>query len=375
MPKTDQKDVALDFSVVICTYNGALRLPKLLDRLQQQQAGCRWEVLVVDNNSGDRTSDVVKAHQRHWRSDVSFRYCFEPEQGLAFARRCAIRQTSGNLIGFLDDDTLPEAGWVEQAVLFGQAHPQAGAYGSTIKGLYEVPPPPDFHRIACCLAIIERGGTPFQYAPERGVLPAGAGMVVRRQAWLEQVPEVPALAGVKAGSLKAKGEDVETLSYIRRTWEIWHNPAMRLGHLIGRSRLSREYLTGLFWHIGLSRYPLRKIQHAGWKWPLMVALYAANDARKVGVYLWKWICRKWVCRKWICQQRPRRANAGTQATALFTTVETCELSLLLSSFLSPLFAIGRFAVGPFTLERVLDVIGRARSPRQLTGRSVGRESL
>ncbi|MEO0706060.1 MAG: glycosyltransferase, partial [Cyanobacteria bacterium J06649_5] len=99
MPKTDQKDVALDFSVVICTYNGALRLPKLLDRLQQQQAGCRWEVLVVDNNSGDRTSDVVKAHQRHWRSDVPFRYCFEPEQGLAFARRCAIRQTSGSLIG------------------------------------------------------------------------------------------------------------------------------------------------------------------------------------------------------------------------------------------------------------------------------------
>ncbi|MEM9091789.1 MAG: hormogonium polysaccharide biosynthesis glycosyltransferase HpsE [Cyanobacteria bacterium P01_F01_bin.53] len=320
MAKEAAPDFSPDFSVVICTYNGALRLPKLLESLQAQQASCRWEVLIVDNNSSDRTAAVVQAAQATWRSDVPLRYCFESHQGLAFARRCAIRHTQGNLIGFLDDDTLPESGWVEAAYRFAEQHPQAGAYGSAIHGIYETPPPPGFHRIACCLAIIDRGDMPFQYVSDRGVLPAGAGMVIRRQAWLEQVPKIPALAGVKAGSLRAKGEDVETLSYIRRSWEIWHNPAMALGHVIPAARLERNYLLNLFWHIGLSRYPLRKIQHRPWLWPLMVGLYCLSDLRKGLRHVWS-------------------TQSFLRPLKSLDVVEACEFSLLLGSFLSPFYGL------------------------------------
>ena len=336
-----EKDAAPDFSVVICTYNGALRLPNLLERLQRQQASCCWEVLIVDNNSSDRTAAVVQSAQSSWRStnwrsnectdectDVPLRYCFEPQQGLAYARRCAIRETKSELIGFLDDDTLPDDNWVEAAFQFSQQHPQVGAYGSSIRGLYETLPPSGFDRIACCLAIINRGKVPFQYSSDRGVLPAGAGMVIRRQAWLEQVPDVPALAGVKAGSLRAKGEDVETLSYIRRSWEIWHNPAMQLTHIIPSARLERDYLLNLFWHIGLSRYPLRKLQHRLWIWPLMVMLYCANDFRKGIAYLFS----KYLSGQLSWRFLPSPANA-------FDTVEACEFSLLLGSFLSPFYRL------------------------------------
>lgn len=279
----------------------------------------QWEVVVVDNNSCDRTAEVVHRWQTDgqsampqlWRSDVALRYCFEPRQGLAFARRLAIRETQSPLIGFLDDDTLPDDDWVSAAIAFGQQHLEVGAYGSSISGLYEVPPPPRFHRIACCLAIIDRGERPFCYDRERGVLPAGAGMVVRRQAWLEQVPAVPALAGVSARSLKAKGEDVETLSYIRRTWPIWHNPQMKLAHIIPKARLEPSYLLNLFWRIGLSRYPLRKIGYGVWQWPLIAGLHFLNDFKKLLLKLLR--LRQW------------------------GTVEICELSLLLGSLASPFY--------------------------------------
>lgn len=298
-----------DFSVVICTYNGEAKLPQLLEKLGAQRASCRWEIIVIDNNSSDRTASIVQQFQ-NGRIDVPLRYYFEPQQGLAYARRCAVGVVHSPLIGFLDDDTLPNDDWVQSAYEFGQQHPQAGAYGSSIQGLYEISPPPGFQRIACCLAIIDRGELPFQYARDRGVLPAGAGMVVRKQAWLEQVPTIPQLAGVSGKSLNAKGEDVETLSYIRKKWQIWHNPAMKLRHIIPKERLEKDYLRNLFWRIGLSRYSLRKIGYRRWQWPFMSLLYCLNDLKRLMIKLLQ--------------------------TRQLGTVEVCELTLLLGSTVSPL---------------------------------------
>ncbi len=322
----------IDFSVVICTYNGENRLPKVLQKLRSQQTSCHWEILIIDNNSCDRTATVIHDLQANWLKTgpqaVPFRYCFEPTPGLAFARRRAIAESRSPLIGFLDDDTLPTTNWVSAAFNFAQQHPQAGAYGSSIEGLYETPPPPNFDRIACCLAIINRGHLPFQYSPKRGVLPAGAGMVVRKQAWLEQVPAVPALSGVKAGSLKAKGEDIETLSYIRKHWEIWHNPAMQLQHVIPDQRLKREYLLELCWQIGLSRYRLRQVQYSSWQWPLMVGLYALSDCRKVLLY-----CLRNLAGLHNFSSRWNKSSGWNKES--MGTVAICEFALLLGSLLSP----------------------------------------
>lgn len=278
----------VDFSVVICTFNGAYKLPSLLERLklQQQTAEFCWELLVIDNNSTDDTAAVVRRYQQDWVADVPFHYHFEPRQGLAYARRCAIRHATSPLIGFLDDDNLPQSTWVYAAWQFGQQHPQAGAYGSEVKPIYDAPPPPGFRRIAPLLALVERGDRPFIYTHRRGVLPVGAGMVIRRAAWLAHVPEQPWLPGVTAQSLKTKGEDVETLSYIRDGgWEVWHNPAMKIQHHIPPERLQRAYLLELCRSVGFNRFPLRMVRYFPWQRPLILPLYFLSDLRKVLTYL------------------------------------------------------------------------------------------
>lgn len=190
-------DIAVDLSIVICTYNGAERLPDVLEALKVQNypPALRWEVIVVDNNSQDATAEVVPAFQTSWPKEVPLRSAFELRQGAGFARHQGVRVAQGELVGFLDDDNIPAPDWVAAAWEFGQAHPQAGSYGSRIQGDFEVEPPPHFERIQAFLALTERGDHPRIYEPSQKILPPSAGLVVRRQAWLDHVPEDQVLSG------------------------------------------------------------------------------------------------------------------------------------------------------------------------------------
>ena len=135
----------LDFTVAIPTYNGANRLPLVLEKLRSQinTENISWEVIIVDNNSSDNTSKIVQDYQSRFSEFVSIRYLFEPQQGAAFARLKAIKEAKGTYIGFLDDDVLPDKNWIYAAYSFCQAHPQAGAVGGQIHGDFEVKPPPE----------------------------------------------------------------------------------------------------------------------------------------------------------------------------------------------------------------------------------------
>ncbi|MEB3281524.1 MAG: hormogonium polysaccharide biosynthesis glycosyltransferase HpsE [Lyngbya sp.] len=279
----------IDFTVVICTYNGQYRLPQVLERLlaQKQTEHLAWEILVIDNNSTDNTQKVVQKYQSECGQNYpKIRYCFEPKQGIAFARRLAIKEAKSPLIGFLDDDNLPHTDWVYSAYLFAQLHPKAGAYGGQLKALYEVNPPQNFHRIACFLAIIDRGEEAFRYdLLKHWLFPPGAGLVIRKQAWLNCVPERPFFTGVSAQCLNNKGEDIEILSYLRKAgWEIWHNPQMKVDHYIPDSRLQKSYLLKLLRGIGLSRYYTRMLQLPTWKKPLFTFIYLVSDFRKLIVH-------------------------------------------------------------------------------------------
>lgn len=277
----------VDLTIAICTYNGEKRIPAVLNGLKNQQVSTTitWEVIVVDNNSRDRTAEVVKAFQAEWPDHVSLRYCFESKQGLGFARQRAVEMATGVWVGFLDDDNVPAANWVNAVHEFGTAHPKAGVYGSYIRPQYEIPPPEHFHRISRFLAI---GGadkaicysSPEYQAYRKFVYPPGAGAVVRRQAWLESVPKTLKMQGRVSGH-QLPGDDVEAFSYLRNAgWEIWHNPAMLIEHQIPSGRLKANYIKKMMWSTGLSRHYTRYLAHQRLYWA-MVTLYWMNDLRKL----------------------------------------------------------------------------------------------
>lgn len=278
----------VDFTVAIPTYNGEHRLPKLLDCLHSQASDkpLRWEVIVVDNNSLDDTAGVVRRYQRHWPSHIPLRYCFAPEQGVAFARQRAIEAAQGEWVGFLDDDNLPQHDWVEQAVAFANAHPQIGAFGSQVHGEFETPLPKQISkRLAPYLAIIERGPLPRRYDPQHPILPPTAGLVVRRQIWLEAVPQRLFL-NHKGKAAGLASEDLEAMLHIqRRGLEIWYNPSMVVYHQIPRERVERDYLVSLFRCVGLSRFYIRMLRFERWQRPFTFVAFILNDLRKLMLHV------------------------------------------------------------------------------------------
>ncbi|MEH2174109.1 hormogonium polysaccharide biosynthesis glycosyltransferase HpsE [Nostoc sp.] len=306
----------LDFTVAIPTYNGESRLPELLERLKNQlhTENLSWEIIVVDNNSTDNTAKVVQTYQKDWRCPYPLKYCFEAKQGAAYARKKAVLEAKGKLIGFLDDDNYPVSNWVVAAYTFGEKHPKAGAYGSQIHPDWEVEPPENFKRIAPFLAITERGNLPLLYEASKKLLPPSAGLVVRKQAWLESVPDKSILTGRVKGNMLTS-EDLEMLSYVQKSgWEIWYNPEMEISHKIPKLRLQKDYLIPFFRGIGLSRCVTRMINIKQIYRPFALLSYMINDLRKITLHLLKY-----------------RTNLKDDLVA------ACEMELFLSSFISPFY--------------------------------------
>ncbi|MEJ6482390.1 hormogonium polysaccharide biosynthesis glycosyltransferase HpsE [Nostoc punctiforme UO1] len=261
----------LDFTVSIPTYNGAKRLPKVLDLLLNQTGveNLNWEIIIIDNNSKDDTNKISEYYQKFSNENFSVRYFLEKEQGIAFARMRAINEARGEFIAFIDDDNLPANDWVLQSYLFGKEHPQAGAWSGQIHGDFEVNPPKDFARIQAFLAIREHGLKPYLFDADNLRLPPGAALVVRKQAWCESVPEQLVFKG-RLTKLMVAGDDTEALLYLHKEgWEIWYNPAMHIDHQIPHWRLEKDYLLVLARGCGLCIFQLRLINAKNWQKPIL----------------------------------------------------------------------------------------------------------
>jgi GT2 family glycosyltransferase len=232
-------------TVAICTHNNAASLDRTLATLALQEfAGDYWSALVVDNKSSDATEEIVRLHQQRGLIP-HLRYCRESQLGLAHARHRAVKETTSELIAFVDDDCLLTPDWLRQAVAFSRTHPNAGAIGGRVELLWESPPPAIALSRRTWYAEQIYGDTPQQMPSTGFAYLVGAGLVLRRIAleesgWLE----TRLLVGREGRGL-GSGEDIEIVLRIRRAgYDLWYNPAMTLEHVPER-RTSVQYLCRL----------------------------------------------------------------------------------------------------------------------------------
>lgn len=117
-------------SIVICTYNRAKLLGRLLLALSRQTiAPEQLEIVVVDDGSEDETHMVSE----RMRSSLANLKYISPGRniGLAGAANLGIQSSQGNYILFTDDDCIPREDWAEQVCAALDRHPIiAGAIAS-----------------------------------------------------------------------------------------------------------------------------------------------------------------------------------------------------------------------------------------------------
>lgn len=96
--------VDYDFSFVLCTLNRRDEVAQFLASLKKQTEQYRIQLIVVDQNTDDRLTEVLSPYRN------TFEICHVKTQpGLSRARNLGLQYAVGDIIGFPDDDcTYPE---------------------------------------------------------------------------------------------------------------------------------------------------------------------------------------------------------------------------------------------------------------------------
>jgi glycosyltransferase involved in cell wall biosynthesis len=108
----------LRFSVVIPTFRRPATLFPVLEALGRQEEAPEFEVVVVDDGSGDDTVERLAA----FRPGYPFRFFSQANSGPASARNRGIREANGEIVAFLGDDTVPERAFLS---VHARAHAEA----------------------------------------------------------------------------------------------------------------------------------------------------------------------------------------------------------------------------------------------------------
>jgi GT2 family glycosyltransferase len=121
-------------SIVVPTVGRVAYLEVTLDSLVSQDAGEPYEVLVVDDSAGDGSRQSCERRGVRCVSHAE-------RQGANAARNTGLRETSAELVLFVDDDVAAPPGWLRAYLEAAGRHPDAEAFGGPIRPRLEGPAP------------------------------------------------------------------------------------------------------------------------------------------------------------------------------------------------------------------------------------------
>lgn len=240
----------ISIDLVICTYNNAGLLDRVLNKIAQQQvpANVKWTVLIVNNNCSDETSDVVEKYINS-QSIPQLSMILEPKQGLNHARLCGIQNTIGDWIAFVDDDCMLDVDWVAEVAKFVAMYPDCGAFGGKVILDWETPPPAYVLKYGYSFAQQDHGMEIMQ-----PTCLVGAGLIISRKAILDTNWIKQQFLSDRIGKKLVSGGDVEIVLRIRSAgYAIWYNPACKLLHYIPKRRTEHQYLVNINYGLGISQ--------------------------------------------------------------------------------------------------------------------------
>ena len=239
-------------SVIICTYNRSAILQGALDSVAEMQVPKEfdWELLIVDNNSTDRTREVVEQFAK--RAPMRVRYVVERKQGLSHARNCGIRHARGEILAFTDDDVTLDPNWL---LHIGETFDVYGcmAVGGKIIPVWPCPKPAWFsedapYDISGPIVKFDLGEEICETRKE----PFGANMAFRKEAFTKYGLFRVDLGRSKGVSLG--GEEIELFRRLIAGQEkIVYTPKAVVFHPVFKERIQKQHFQAGFYHWGRAK--------------------------------------------------------------------------------------------------------------------------
>jgi glycosyltransferase involved in cell wall biosynthesis len=236
-----------DISVVISTYNRCEMLPAALESVLAQGAdGVNYEVIIVDNNSTDKTREAVESFIERGHKNV--RYIFEGQQGLSHARNAGIKASRSSIVAFTDDDVRAAPDWIASIKRALDEHPEVDFVGGKVLPQWEGTPPTWLTKKHWSpLAILDYGDEPFYVDTQQQYCLVGANLIFRRAVFDGVGYFQPDLQRVKDGV-----GSMEDHEFLLRVWATGRRglyvPGIVMNAEVQLERMTKEYHRR--WHTG-----------------------------------------------------------------------------------------------------------------------------
>lgn len=284
----DADVLGAEITVAICTVNRLSLVRETIDATLAELSGfSRGHLLVVDNGSTDGTIDYLSALAS---ADKRVLFVRESEPGLYFARVAAIRAAIGEFIVFLDDDAVPDQGWLAGILRPLVREPRIGACGCPARPRW-LAPRPDWFPERFLDEFVAFRDVPTRIYCSFPSYPPGLAVAVRRHACLELFADPQRMAAPlgRRSTDDSKpiysGEDTDLCEiYAQNGFEVIVEAAPAVAHAIHASRLSPDWFRRRFRSEGHGRvYLCRRfgrpvLSRLNWKiftsWPILAALRA-----------------------------------------------------------------------------------------------------
>jgi glycosyltransferase involved in cell wall biosynthesis len=231
-------------SLVICTYNRDKYLPTALESIKKQSAEKQlYEIIVVDNNSTDNTAAIAKKFIAE-NTGINASYIFENQKGLSFARNRGLKEASGEIISYVDDDAFLAPDYLQCMLDFFDAHPHAAGVGGKVIPKYEDGAAPAWMSkyLNGFVGKVDHGEDILKY--NKGMkYPAGCNMTYTKAVLLK--------AGGFNNELTFRSDDKYIFYRVNAlTPEIYYNPSTWVYHIVDNTRLEKSNFKKLFLKTG-----------------------------------------------------------------------------------------------------------------------------
>lgn len=237
-------------SIVICTYNREAFIAKTLLHLSQQAiAKDAYEVIIVNNKSTDQTENICLDFIRQ-HPEMQIHYCIEKNSGLSYARNRGIKEASGKLVTFIDDDAFVRQDFGCNIIRFFENHTKVQAIGGKVVPAYlDGSPTWMSPYLLPLVSALDMGEQTKRFQGKK--FPVGANMTFRKSVFDRYGLFDIRLGRIGSGLLG--GEEKEMISRLKKHADpIFYVPDVVVEHIIPPRRLQMDYIQGLAEGVGKS---------------------------------------------------------------------------------------------------------------------------
>ncbi|MDR1370739.1 MAG: glycosyltransferase family 2 protein [Dysgonamonadaceae bacterium] len=239
------------FSVVICTYNRAKYLEQTLQSVvSQDYPSEKFEIVVVDNNSPDRTEAASFSFRDQYK-DLTIRYFKELQQGISYGRNRGVSEASGEYIVFLDDDETVEPVFLQNLEDFYTGYKDASLTAGPVIPVYETTPPNWLSPFTMRLitGAYDKGKEIKIVGPKDY---PGTGHATFRRSLFRKYGGFNTDLGRKGSSLLGAEDKDFFFRLIRNGVKCFYVPGAAIYHHIPASKLTADFFGRLTYSIGVS---------------------------------------------------------------------------------------------------------------------------